>query len=145
MDVLQKINSNLLIEEDYFDELDEMAKNNLAEADDKKKIQSFFSLTEKIQEIQASKSDEDKQEDFDMEEEDEEVSVVLDKDEVENLHKDKPTYYDMKMLMDTDSDEDDEDSFDKKALGPVSATTEQEVTASPVRFTPTKTPVAMGE
>ena len=73
------------MEEDYFDELDEMAKNKLAETANKK-LHSFFSLTKKIQKIQVSKPEEERQEDNNMEVEDEEVSVVLDKDEMENLH-----------------------------------------------------------
>ena len=138
MDVLQKINCKLLMEDDYFEELDKMAKKETAEEEDKRKVRSFFEVTEKVQDTQASKSPEECQEDDSLVSEDDEISVVLDKDGPEKLGKNIQAYYDMRMLMDTDLDDEDDDSLDIFEPKTIMEPTTEGLKESPNVITPKK-------
>ena len=144
MDVLQKINSSLLTEDDYYEELDELAKTTPAVTDDVKKIKTFFSVTEEVQEILASKSSEEKEYASESDIEDDEESVE-DEDVSRTEEEKKIPVYDMTMLIDLDTEEDDGVSITENDIGSVNTTMSPKQTEIPFQKAQVNNYVPMNE
>ena len=119
MDVLQKVNSRLMEGSEYMAELNELASNGSTEAEDKKKVRFFFSLTDEVQDQLESAAEESKKVYTDELANGEEVSVdVVEEEKGAQL----PVYHDITVSSDDESTGNDDnvvyDVDDESSLKP---------------------------